>query len=64
MNNLPARIGREARRRSLLAGVFPASTAHCAANGVACELVYPGAPNVGHATPTAYLIATLKGERE
>jgi acetyl esterase/lipase len=36
---------------------------HCAANGVACELVYPGAPNVQHATPTAYLIATLKGKR-
>lgn len=37
---------------------------HCAANGVACELVYPGAPNAKHATPTAYLIATLKGKRE
>ncbi|MBL9189692.1 MAG: alpha/beta hydrolase [Opitutaceae bacterium] len=37
---------------------------HCAATGVACELVYPGAPNVKHATPTAYLIATLKGKRE
>ncbi len=36
---------------------------HCAATGVACELVYPGAPNVRHATPTAYLIATLKGKR-
>ncbi|MDP3069402.1 MAG: alpha/beta hydrolase [Opitutaceae bacterium] len=36
---------------------------HCAAIGVACELVYPGAPNVKHATPTAYLIATLKGKR-
>ena len=33
---------------------------HCAATGVACELVYPGAPNVKHATPTDYLIATLK----
>jgi acetyl esterase/lipase len=36
---------------------------HCAATGVACELVYPGAPNVKHATPTAYLIASLKGKR-
>lgn len=36
---------------------------HCKATGVACELVYPGAPNVTHATPTAYLIATLKGKR-
>lgn len=33
---------------------------HCAANGVACELVYPGAQDVKHATPTEYLIATLK----
>ena len=32
---------------------------HCKANGVACELVYPGAPNVKHKTPTDYLIATL-----
>lgn len=33
---------------------------HCVATGVACELVYPGAPNVKHQTPTDYLIATLK----
>jgi hypothetical protein len=28
--------------------------------GVECELVYPGAPNVKHATMTAYLIERLK----
>jgi acetyl esterase/lipase len=33
---------------------------HCVATGVACELVYPGAPAVKHATPTDYFIATLK----
>jgi acetyl esterase/lipase len=33
---------------------------HCATKGVACELVYPGAPGVKHATPTAYFIAKLK----
>ncbi len=33
---------------------------HCAASRVPCELVYPGAPDVRHATPTAFLIATLK----
>ncbi len=33
----------------------------CAATGVACELVYPGAAGVKHETPTAYLIATLQG---
>jgi len=33
---------------------------HCQAKGVDCELVYPGAPDVKHKTPTEYLIATLK----
>ncbi|MBI5694106.1 MAG: alpha/beta hydrolase [Verrucomicrobia bacterium] len=32
----------------------------CAAAGVPCELVYPGAPGVKHPNATAYLIATLK----
>jgi len=36
---------------------------HCEANGVACELVYPGAPNVEHETPTDYLIAKLRQTR-
>ena len=36
---------------------------HCRANGVACELVYPGAPDVEHATTTDYLIKTLKAGR-
>jgi acetyl esterase/lipase len=34
---------------------------HCQSMGVSCELYYPKAPNVRHETPTAYLIATLKG---
>jgi hypothetical protein len=33
---------------------------HCNVIGVACELVYPGAPGVKHATPTDYLITALK----
>ena len=33
---------------------------HLVANEVACELVYPGAPDVKHETPTAFLISTLK----
>jgi acetyl esterase/lipase len=33
---------------------------HCQATGVACELVYPGAPHVKHANSTAYLMAKLK----
>ena len=33
---------------------------HCVATGVACELVYPEAPDVAHKTPTDFLIATLR----
>ena len=36
---------------------------HCREIGVDCELVYPGAPEVKHATATEYLIDTLKVER-
>jgi acetyl esterase/lipase len=35
---------------------------HCRAKGVAAELVYPGAPQVQHATSTDYLIAKLKSK--
>jgi acetyl esterase/lipase len=35
----------------------------CKAIGVACELVYPGAPDVKHAKVEDYLIATLKSKR-
>ena len=34
---------------------------HCKANGVECELVYPGATDVKHATAQEYLIEKLKG---
>ena len=33
---------------------------HCRATGVGCDLVYPKAPGVVHASPTAYLIDKLK----
>ena len=33
----------------------------CQSVGVPCELVYPGAPNVKHASADDYLIASLKG---
>lgn len=32
---------------------------HCVKAGIECEVVYPGAPDVTHANPTEYLIATL-----
>ncbi|QDV62741.1 alpha/beta hydrolase [Crateriforma conspicua] len=33
---------------------------HCHSVGVACELAYPGAPNIQHKTPTDFLITQLK----
>ena len=35
---------------------------HCRETGVRCELVYPGAKNVRHKTPTEFLIASLKSK--
>ncbi len=32
---------------------------HCQSNGVECELVYPGSPNVVHATAADYLLSEL-----
>ncbi len=37
---------------------------HMVSQGVSCELNYPGASDVSHATPTAFLIAALKREVE
>ena len=37
---------------------------HCVANGVKCELVYPGAKDVTYATAQDYLIATLKAAKK
>lgn len=36
---------------------------HCKATGVDCQLVYPKAPDVIHASPTEYLIRTLKSRK-
>lgn len=36
---------------------------HCRANGVQCELNYPGAPDIKHASIAAYLIAKLKASK-
>jgi acetyl esterase/lipase len=36
---------------------------HCKANGVPCELVYPGAPDVKHAAVQDYLIEKLKAAK-
>jgi acetyl esterase/lipase len=36
---------------------------HCKAKGVACELVYPGAPDVKHDTVQTYLLEKLKAAK-
>ncbi|WP_265593408.1 family 16 glycoside hydrolase [Verrucomicrobium sp. BvORR034] len=36
---------------------------HCRTNNVPCELVYPGAPEVKHATAEDYLLERLKAEK-
>jgi hypothetical protein len=35
---------------------------HCKANGVECELQYPGAADAPHATPTKFLIEKLSAK--
>jgi acetyl esterase/lipase len=37
---------------------------HCEANGVKCELFYPGADGASYETTKDYLIGTLKGDRQ
>ena len=56
---LPA-LGQEQRDPTHTANFGVKLQEHCTAQGVGCELVYPGAPGVKHETPTDYLIATLK----
>ncbi len=53
-------IGRDQKDPTHTANFGVKLAEHCATKGVAAELVYPGAPNVTHATPTDYLIAKLK----
>ena len=35
---------------------------HCQSIGVSCELNYPGAPEMTHESPTAFLVSTLKAK--
>jgi len=56
----PPALGQEQRDPTHTANFGVKLQEHCTAQGVACELVYPGAPGVKHETPTDYLIATLK----
>jgi acetyl esterase/lipase len=58
--NTPPAIGQEQRDPTHTSNFGLKLRERCIAQHVACELVYPGAADVKHPTPTAYLIATLK----
>jgi acetyl esterase/lipase len=59
----PPALGQEQKDPTHTANFGLKLQEHCKKNGVACELVYPGAPDVKHATTADYLIATLKAKR-
>jgi acetyl esterase/lipase len=56
----PPALGQEQKDPTHTANFGVKLQEHCRAAGVPCELVYPGAPAVTHATIQDYLIATLK----
>ena len=58
--NTPPALGQDEKDPTHTSNFGVKLQEHCAAKGVRCDLVYPGAPNVRHANATAYLIATLR----
>lgn len=56
----PPAIGQEQRDPTHTSNFGVKLQEHCRTMGVDCELVYPGAQNVRYASPTEYLIRTLK----
>lgn len=56
----PPALGQEQKDPTHTANYGVKLQEKCKAIGVECELVYPGAPNVKHATAQDYLIKTLK----
>ena len=60
----PPALGQEQKDPTHTANFGVKLQEHCQKNGVACELVYPGAPSVKHATTQDYLIATLKAPKK
>jgi len=56
-------VGAEQRDPTHTANFGVKLAERCAAVGVAAEVVYPGAPDVKHHTPTEFLIATLQPDR-
>jgi acetyl esterase/lipase len=56
----PPAIGQEQKDPTHTANYGVKLQEHCKELGVACELVYPGAPDVKHKTPYDYLVEKLK----
>ena len=58
--NAPPALGQDQKDPTHTSNFGVKLQERCAAAGVACELVYPGAPGVRHTDATSYLIAMLK----
>ena len=58
--NKPPAIGKEQKDPTHTSNFGVKLQQHCKANGVACELRYPGAPDSKHESTTDFLIAKLK----
>ena len=56
----PPNLGQEEKDPTHTANFGVKLKEHCDANRVTCELVYPGAPNIAHATINDYVTARLK----
>jgi acetyl esterase/lipase len=56
----PPALGQDAKDPTHTANFGVKLQEHCKANGVECELMYPGAPKVKHESVAAYLIDVLK----
>lgn len=59
----PPAIGKDQKDPTHTANFGVKLQEHCEAQGVDCQLVYPGASHVQHQTPTEFLIATLNRGR-
>jgi acetyl esterase/lipase len=58
----PPALGQEQKDPTHTANFGVKLQEHCKANGVECELYYPGATGAKHTTAQAFLIEKLKGE--
>jgi len=56
----PPAIGKEQKDPTHTSNFGVKLQDHCKSQGVDCELVYPGLPNVKYENPTAFLISQLK----